>query len=149
MYTYEFPTKLIVCVAQNFHGHDWILYWEEDTTSEDVHIIRWHCGILTFWNQFAGSVGQNRPVAFLMVGITTMTMTKMTMAMMMMIHSFGHPHGRHGHYPAESVLLSRWKPDWITPRHPTCRRLKCHQQIYININRQIQTQTRIQTQTQT
>ena len=22
-------------------------------------------------------------------------------------HSFGHPHGRHGHYPAESVLLSR------------------------------------------
>ena len=30
-------------------------------------------------------------------------------------HSFGHPHGRHGHYPAESVLLSRWKPDWITP----------------------------------
>ena len=39
-----------------------------------------------------------------------------------------------GHYPAESVLLSRWKPDWTTPRHPTCRRLKCHQQTFKNQN---------------
>ena len=38
------------------------------------------------------------------------------------------------YYPAESVLLSRWKPDWITPRHPRCMLLKCHQQIlWLNI----------------
>ena len=114
---YDFPTELIVCVAQNFHGHDWILYSEAGSTSEDAQIIktiRWHCDILTFWNQFAGSVDQNRPVAFLMVGITTMTMTKMTMAMMMMditvlailMVGMGIIPLRAYYYPAESQIES-------------------------------------------